>query len=51
MAKVCKSGGEETFAERHGNGEVAPEAAFRCIPMEAVRSGRAVCIEIKILAP
>src|SRR5437868_3847774 len=26
MAKVCKSGGEGTFAERHGNGEVAPEA-------------------------
>jgi hypothetical protein len=24
MAKVCKSGGEGTFAERHGNGEVAP---------------------------
>src|SRR5205814_7505558 len=23
MAKVCKSGGEGTFAERHGNGEVA----------------------------
>jgi hypothetical protein len=26
MAKVCKSGGEGTFAERHGNGEVAPIA-------------------------
>ena len=26
MAKVCKSGGEGTFAERHGNGEVAPKA-------------------------
>ena len=24
MAKVCRSGGEGTFAERHGNGEVAP---------------------------
>jgi hypothetical protein len=24
MAKVCKSGGEGTFAERHGNGKVAP---------------------------
>jgi hypothetical protein len=44
-------GGEPTFAGAIVNGEVAPEPAFRCIPMEAVRSGRAVCIEIKILAP
>ena len=29
MAKVCKSGGEGTFAERHGNGEVAPIAVTR----------------------
>jgi hypothetical protein len=29
MAKVCKSGGEGTFAERHGNGEVAPIPAVR----------------------
>lgn len=29
MAKVCKSGGEGTFAERHGNGEVAPISAVR----------------------
>src|SRR6202030_4329175 len=27
MAKVCKSGGEGTFAGTHGNGEVAPKAA------------------------
>jgi hypothetical protein len=26
MAKVCKSGGEGTLAEGHGNGEVAPKA-------------------------
>jgi hypothetical protein len=29
MAKVCKSGGEGTFAERHGNGEVAPIPVVR----------------------
>jgi hypothetical protein len=34
MAKVCKSGGEGTFAERHGNGEVAPKAA---IPLEPAK--------------
>jgi hypothetical protein len=28
MSKVCKSGGEGTFAERHGNGEVAPSAVI-----------------------
>src|SRR5438067_6838823 len=34
MAKVCKSGGEGTFAERHGNGEVAPTPAVRAIEIE-----------------
>jgi hypothetical protein len=29
VAKVYKSGGEGTFAERHGNGEVAPITAIR----------------------
>jgi len=34
MAKVCKSGGEGTFAGTHGNGEVAPEAVMRVIAIE-----------------
>jgi hypothetical protein len=34
MAKVCKSGGEGTFAERHGNGEVAPIPAVRGTDIE-----------------
>jgi hypothetical protein len=43
MAKVCKSGGEGTFAERHGNGEVAPKAAVRRTaiePPESTLTGR-----------
>jgi len=35
MAKVCKSGGEGTFAERHGNGEVAPIPVVREPAIEA----------------
>jgi hypothetical protein len=34
MAKVCKSGGEGTFAERHGNGEVAPKAVIGATTIE-----------------
>ena len=34
MAKVRKSGGEGTFAERHGNGEVAPIPAIRGTAIE-----------------
>jgi hypothetical protein len=42
MGKVCKSGGEGTFAERHGNGEVAPIPAVRVTliePRESTQSG------------
>jgi hypothetical protein len=31
MAKVCKSGGEGIFAERHGNAEVAPIPDLPCL--------------------
>jgi hypothetical protein len=37
MAKVCKSGGEGTFAERHGNGEVAPIPAVRLMQLECLK--------------
>ena len=40
MAKVCKSGGEGTFAERHGNGEVAPIPDFRALAPELGGSTR-----------
>jgi hypothetical protein len=38
MAKVCKSGGEGTFAEKHGNGEVAPIPAVRRTTIEPPES-------------
>jgi hypothetical protein len=37
MAKVCKPDGEGTFAERHGNGEVAPIPAVRRTAIEPRR--------------
>jgi hypothetical protein len=40
MAKVCKSSGEGTFAEGHGNGEVAAKAALRHAASDSTSIGR-----------